>query len=81
MDRFTNFLAKYEDENIGKPENYESQVTTAATTKNTVPDKVHWNVKDEVCLGDLEKAVEYSIMKEVAMQPVLDAEKLQTLVY
>ena len=34
-----------------------------------------------VYLGDLEKAVEYSLTREVAMQPVLDQQKLKVLVY
>ena len=73
--RFTSILTKYVDEKLEQPESSEAQVTTA------VPDEVYQFPKDEVFMGDLEKAVEYSIMTEVAMQPVLDAKKLQTLIY
>merc|ERR1712106_69280 len=79
--RFTNILQSYAEGSLGRTKNPESRVTSPATTVYTVPDKVFPLVKDEVFMSDLEKAVEYSIMKEVAMQPVLDQMKLQTLVY
>ena len=79
--RFTNILKSYAEGNLGKTIIPESRVTFPSTTMYTVPDKVYPAVKDEVFMSDLEKAVEYSLMKEVAMQPVLDQMKLQALVY
>lgn len=79
--RFTKILTSYAEGNSGQTEHPEQRVTSPTTAAYTVPDKVYPTVKDEVFMSDLEKAVEYSIKKEVAMQPVLDQMKLQTLVY
>jgi len=79
--RFVNIISSYAEGNNGKTVNPEERVTNPATTVYTVPDKIYPAVKDEVFMSDLEKAVEYSLMKEVAMQPHLNQVKLQTLVY
>jgi len=80
-DRFVNIIKSYADGNDGKTMNPEKRVTLPATTLYTVPDKILPAVKDEVFMSDLEKAVEYSLMKEVPMQTHLSQVKLQTLVY
>merc|ERR1711953_1133803 len=57
-------------------------VATAPTHTHTpykVPDTVTVSRPDLVHQSDLEKAVQYSITKEVATQPILDQRKLQTL--
>ena len=79
--RFVNIIKSYVDGNNGKTMNPEKRVTLPATTLYTVPDKIYPAVKDEVFMSDLEKAVEYSLTKEVPMQSHLNQVKLQTLVY
>ena len=79
--RFVNIIKSYVDGNDGKTKNPEERVTLPTTTLYTEPDKIYPAVKDEVFMSDLEKAVEYSLMKEVPMQSHLNQVKLQTLVY
>merc|ERR1711892_48614 len=80
-EQLTSILTKYVKETLENARIPKTEVTTTSQVLYTVPDKVVQITKDEVFMGDLEKAVEYSIMKEIAMQPVLDTEKLQTMVY
>jgi len=53
------------------------QVTPVADSISVAPK----SERERVFLGDLEKAVEYSLTREVAMQPILDQQKLKALVY
>ena len=64
----TDLPAFYQDMKF-RVQSLEAQVTTAATTKYTVSDKVYQVANEGGFMGDLEKAV------EVAMQPVLDEKK------
>ena len=80
-ERFTNILESYVNGQNGKTTAPEFQQASSTTTLYTVPDKIFPTVKDEVFMSDLEKAVQYSITKEVAMQPQLDQAKLQVLVF
>ena len=90
--RFTNILKSYVGKLLGNTNIPQfSTLPISTTTAYTVPEKIHLNStttekmyplkKDEVFMGDLEKAVEYSLMKEVGMQPVLDQPKLKSLLY
>lgn len=60
---------------FGEPDSTESPDEGHTTDSPPEP------TRDEVFLGDLEKAVQYSITREVAMQPVLDQQKLSALVF
>jgi len=62
---------------IGTSDTTVHHVTPVANTISVAPA----SERSRVFLGDLEKAVEYSLTREVAMQPVLDQQKLKTLVY
>ena len=54
--------------------------STSAANTQTVTEKIYPVVKDEVFMSDLEKAVQYSIVREVGMQPNLDEEKTKALI-
>ena len=54
--------------------------TTRTTTMYRDTEEQVLEVKDEVFMSDLEKAVQYSVVKEAGMQPYLDEEKIQSLI-
>jgi len=84
--RFRAILSSYLDGDNGATQTPVPSIGTSDTTVHATPVVDTISVapaseRDRVFLGDLEKAVEYSLTREVAMQPVLDQQKLKALVY
>jgi thiol oxidase len=85
--RFRAILSSYLTGDNGATQNPVPSIGTSDTTVGHVTPMANAIVvapasqRDLVFVGDLEKAVEYSLTREVAMQPVLDQQKLKALVY
>ena len=80
--RFTNILRSYGTKLAGTTAFPDTTPTsTSAANTQTVTEKIYPVVKDEVFMSDLEKAVQYSIVREVGMQPNLDEEKIKSLIH
>jgi len=84
--RFRAILSSYLNGDNGATQTPVPSIGTSGTTVHVTPVEDSELVdigseKDRVFLGDLEKSVEYSLTREVAMQPVLNQQKLKALVY
>jgi len=80
-DLLTNALKKHLSERNGDEEELSATTTSTQVTVALPDTSIDIATPDIVFAGDLEKAVEYSITKGVALQTVLDAQKLQSLYY
>jgi len=84
--RFRAILSSYLTGDNGATQSPVPSIDTMDTTVDVTPmanmiSAAPSSERDQVYLGDLEKAVEYSLTREVAMQPMLDQQKLKALVY